>query len=199
MASTTKPLQELIDALTKLPGIGRKTAQRLAFHILKSSKEEAQRLANAILDVKEKIFFCSQCFNITDTDPCSICADPNRSDEIICVVEQASDMMAIETIGEFKGKYHILHGALSPLSGVGPENLKIKELIERVKKGRVKEVIIATNPDAEGSATALYLTKLLKPLNVKVTRIAEGVPSGGNLEYIDPATLRKSLEGRREV
>jgi len=163
MASTTKPLQELIDALTKLPGIGRKTAQRLAFHILKSSKEEAQRLANAILDVKEKIFLCSQCFNITDTDPCSICADPNRSDEIICVVEQPSDMMAIETIGEFKGKYHILHGALSPLSGVGPENLKIKELIERVKKGRVKEVIIATNPDAEGSATALYLTKLLKP------------------------------------
>jgi recombination protein RecR len=199
MALHAKPIDNLIEALTKLPGIGRKTASRLAFHILRSSLSEAQGLAGAILDVKEKIHLCSICFNLTDEDLCWICRDDRRSREILCVVEGPNDLIAIENTGAFKGRYHVLHGALSPLDGVGPDNIKIGELLERIHREGVVEVILATNPTVDGGATALYLIDLIKPLGVKVTRIAYGIPMGGEIEYSDGMTLSKALEGRREV
>jgi recombination protein RecR len=199
VASYAKPIDRLIEALTRLPGVGKKTASRLAFHILRSSLSDAQELARSILDVKEKIRLCSVCFNLTDDDPCQICQNPNRSNEILCVVEGPNDLMAIENTGEYGGKYHVLHGTISPLEGVGPEDIKIKELIERLKKGKVAEVILATNPTVDGGATALYLTGLVRPLGVKITRIAYGIPVGSEIEYADGMTLLKALEGRREV
>lgn len=191
-------IKRLVSELEKLPGIGEKTATRLALHILKASKSDAERLAESILNVKESIRLCSVCFNLSDTDPCFICCNPERSDESICVVEDVNDLMAIERSG-FKGKYHVLHGVISPLHGIGPEDIRVMELIERLKKGTTKEVIIATNPDTHGEATALYITRLIKPFGVKVTRIASGVPVGGDLEYVDNITLSKAIEGRREV
>jgi len=199
MALHAKPIDDLIEALTKLPGIGRKTASRLAFYILRSNPSEAQRLARAILDVKEKIHLCSICFNLTDEDPCRICQDERRTREILCVVEGPNDLIAIENTGAFSGRYHVLHGTISPLEGVGPDDIKIRELMERIHRERVAEVILATNPTVEGGATALYLTDLIKPLGVKVTRIAYGIPMGGEIEYSDGMTLSKALEGRREV
>jgi recombination protein RecR len=199
MALHAKPIDHLIEALTKLPGVGRKTASRLAFHILRSSLSEAQGLARAILDVKEKIRLCSICFNLTDEDPCWICRDERRSREILCVVEGPNDLIAIENTGVFKGRYHVLHGTISPLEGMGPDDIKIRELVERIQREGVVEVILATNPTVEGGATALYLTDLIKPLGIKVTRIAYGIPMGGEIEYSDGMTLSKALEGRREV
>ncbi len=194
-----EPIERLINELTKLPGIGRKTAARLAFHILRIPKREAQELARGIIDVKEKIQLCSVCFDLTDRDPCRICRDSRRNDEVICVVEEPNDLMAIEGAGDFRGKYHVLHGTLSPLEGIGPEDIKAKELLKRLEVGTVKEVIMATNPNVEGGATALYLTELIRPLGVRVTRIAYGIPMGGDIEYTDGETLAKALEGRREV
>jgi recombination protein RecR len=199
MVLHAKPIDHLIEALTKLPGIGRKTASRLAFHILRSSPSEAQALARAILDVKEKIHLCSICFNLTDEDPCRICQDENRNREALCVVEGPNDLIAIENTGAFSGRYHVLHGTISPLEGVGPDDIKIRELMERLQREEVREVILATNPTVEGGATALYLTELIKPLGVKVTRIAYGIPMGGEIEYSDGMTLSKALEGRREI
>jgi recombination protein RecR len=199
MALLAKPIDHLIEALTKLPGIGRKTASRLAFHILRSSPSEAQALARAILDVKEKIHLCSVCFNLTDEDSCRICQDENRNREVLCVVEGPNDLIAIENTGTFNGRYHVLHGTISPLDGVGPEDIKIRELMERLQREGVGEAILATNPTVEGGATALYLTELIKPLGVKVTRIAYGIPMGGEIEYSDGMTLSKALEGRREI
>jgi len=199
MAPYAKPIDHLIEALTKLPGVGRKTASRLAFHILRSSSSEAQELARAILDVKEKIHLCSICFNLTDEEPCQVCRDERRNREILCVVEGPNDLMAIENTGEFQGRYHVLHGTIAPLEGVGPEDIKIKELLDRLRAGGVTEVILATNPTVEGGATALYLTDLIKPLGVKVTRIAYGIPVGGEIEYADGMTLVKAIEGRREI
>jgi recombination protein RecR len=199
MALHAKPIDHLIEALTKLPGIGRKTASRLAFHILRSSPTEAQELAKAILNVKEKIHLCSICFNLTDEDLCRICKDENRNQEVLCVVEGPNDLIAIENTGTFNGRYHVLHGTLYPLEGVGPDDIKIGELMERLQRGKVEEVILATNPTVEGGATALYLTELIKPLGVKVTRIAYGIPMGGEIEYSDGMTLSKALEGRKEI
>jgi recombination protein RecR len=199
MALHAKPIDHLIEALNKLPGIGRKTASRLAFHILRSSLSEAQTLARAILDVKEKIHLCSICFNLTDEDPCRICQDGRRTQELLCVVEGPNDLIAIENTGEYRGRYHVLHGTLSPLEGIGPEDIKIKELMERLRKEKVSEVILATNPTVEGGATALYLTDLIRSLEIKVTRIACGIPMGGEIEYADGMTLSKALEGRREI
>jgi recombination protein RecR len=199
MPTYAEPIERLINELARLPGIGRKTAARLAYYILRVPRGEAQDLARAIIDVKERIQLCSVCFNLTDRDPCRICSDSSRDNEVICVVEEPNDLMAIEGTGDFNGKYHVLHGALSPLDGVGPEDIKSKELLERLEAGEVREVIMATNPNVEGGATALYLTKLIKPLGVKVTRIAYGIPMGGDIEYTDGATLVKALEGRREI
>ncbi len=199
MSSYAEPIDHLIESLTRLPGIGRKTASRLAFHILRSTPVEARELAKAILDVKEKIHLCSICFNLTDEDPCRICHDERRSNELLCVVENPNDLAAIENTGTFSGRYHVLHGAISPLEGVGPDDLKIKELLERIQKEKILEVILATNPTVEGGATSLYLTDLLKPTGKRVTRIAYGIPMGGEIEYSDGMTLSKALEGRREL
>ena len=189
----------LIDAFSRLPGIGRKTASRLAFHILRAPKEEAEALARGIVEVKEKIRLCSECFNLTDEDPCTLCRDNERTAEEICVVEEPNDLLAIENTGSFKGKYHILHGNLRPLDGIGPEHIRIKELLNRLEEGGVREVILATNPTREGGATAVYLTQLIKPLGIKVTRIASGVPVGGEIEYTDSVTLSMAMEGRKEM
>ena len=199
MALYAKPIDHLVEALSKLPGIGKKTASRLAFHILRSNPSEAQELARAILDVKEKIRLCSICFNLTDEDPCRICQDERRFREVLCIVEGPNDLIAIENTGVFNGRYHVLHGTISPLEGVGPDNLKIKELMERLQKEKISEVILATNPTVEGGATALYLTDLIKPFTIKVTRIAYGIPMGSEIEYSDGMTLSKALEGRREI
>ncbi len=199
MSSYAKPIDHLIESLTRLPGIGRKTASRLAFHILRSTPTEARELAKAILDVKEKIRLCSVCFNLTDEDPCRICHDERRNTELLCVVENPNDLVAIENTGAFNGRYHVLHGAISPLEGIGPDDLKIKELLERIYKEKILEVILATNPTVEGGATSLYLTDLLKPTGKRVTRIAYGIPMGGEIEYSDGMTLSKALEGRREL
>ncbi len=199
MVVHAKPIDQLVEALTKLPGIGRKTAGRLAFHILRSPVSEVQALARALLDVKEKIRLCSVCFNLTDEDPCRICQDEHRNKELLCVVEGPNDLMAIENTGSYKGRYHVLHGTISPLEGLGPDDIKARELMERLKKEKIDEVILATNPTVEGGATALYLTELIKPLGIKVTRIAYGIPMGGEIEYSDGMTLSKALEGRREV
>lgn len=195
MVYTSQALEILIGELSKLPGIGKKTAQRLALHLLKTDNDDANRLANAILDVKKRIRYCSVCWNITEKDPCSICGDNNRDHSSICVVEDPIDVLALEKTNEFHGVYHVLGGALSPLEGIGPEQLKTKELLSRFG-GRVSEVILAMNPDVEGEATTIYLANLLKPLGVKVTRIARGVPVGGDLEFADEATLVRALEGR---
>jgi recombination protein RecR len=199
MTAYAKPIDHLIDALTRLPGIGKKTASRLAFHILRSNSSEAQELARAILDVKEKIRLCSICFNLTDEDPCRICQDERRAGDILCVVEGPNDLIAIENTGGFSGRYHVLHGAISPLEGIGPDHLKMKELLERLRKEKISEVILANNPTVEGGATALYLVDLIKPLGIKVTRIAYGIPMGSEIEYSDGMTLSKALEGRREI
>lgn len=199
MTPYAKPIDQLIEALTKLPGIGRKTASRLAFHILRRSRSEVEELARAILDVKEKIRLCSICFNLTDEDPCAICRDPQRRSSVLCVVEGPNDLAAIENTGEFRGRYHVLHGAIAPLDGIGPEELKIRELVERIPREGVEEVILALNPTVEGGATALYLTDLIKPTGIKVTRIAYGIPIGSEIEYADGLTLSKALEGRREI
>ncbi len=193
------PIARLVEALTKLPGIGEKSASRLAFHILGSPEEYARGLARAILDVKEKIRLCSVCMNITEEDPCRLCRDDSRSEEIICVVEEPNDLYAIEKTGSFRGKYHVLHGVISPLDGIGPDEIYVKELLERLKTGKVKEVLLATNPVVEGDATALYLKERIKPFGVKVTRIARGIPVGGDLEYTDGATLTDAIRGRQDL
>ncbi len=192
------PLARLIEQLQRLPGIGPKGAQRLAFHLLKTPREETERLVEAVRDVKERVTYCSVCNNITDVDPCAFCASDRRDHDVICVVEEPQNVTAIEKTREFAGVYHVLMGALSPLQGIGPDDLKIKGLLARVSGG-AKEVILATNPNVEGEATAIYLARLLKPLGVKVTRIAMGVPVGSDLEYADEITMHKALEGRREV
>ncbi len=193
------PLARLIDELSKMPTVGPKTAQRLAYHILRLPLEEAQALAEAILDVKARMRTCSTCFTITDVDPCAICANPTRVGTVLCVVEDPRDVIALERTREFRGRYHVLHGAISPLDGVGPDDLKIPELIARVRAGGIEEVIVATNPRVEGEATAIYLARVLKPLGVHVTRIAHGLPVGGDLEYADEVTLARALEGRRDL
>lgn len=194
-----EPLAKLVEQLQRLPGIGAKSAQRLAFHILKTPREEIDRLAAAMIEVKDRVTYCSVCSNITDTDPCFFCTDSGRDKRVICVVEEPENVTAVEKTREFRGMYHVLMGALSPLHGVGPDDLKVKELLTRVGAGTVEEVILATNPNVEGEATAIYLAKLLKPLGVRVTRIAMGVPVGSDLEYADEFTMHKALEGRREV
>lgn len=193
------PIAKLIEELTKLPGIGPKTAQRLAFHLLKTSDDDARALARAIVDAKEKITYCSTCYNLTDVDPCPICRMPERDRSLICVVEDARDVVAMERTREFHGLYHVLHGAISPIEGIGPDDLRIRELLKRLEPGTVKEVIIATNSTVEGEATAMYLSKLIKPYGIMVTRIAHGLPVGGDLEYADEVTLSKALEGRRQM
>ena len=198
MSSLPDPLVRLIDELQRLPGIGPKGAQRLAFHLLKTPREHTDRLVNAVRDVKEQVTYCSVCNNITDADPCVFCSSRDRDAHVICVVEEPQNVAVIERTREFKGLYHVLMGALSPLHGIGPDDLKIKGLLTRVTNG-VSEIILATNPNVEGEATALYLARLLKPLGVKVTRIAMGVPVGSDLEYADDITMHKALEGRREV
>lgn len=199
MKELAQPIARLVEELKRLPGIGQKTAQRMAFHLLRQSTEEALRLADAIRDAKEKVRACSLCNNITDQDPCAFCSSPTRNTKLICVVEEPRDIINIEKTRQFGGLYHVLGGAIAPLQGVGPEQLNIKGLLDRIQNGAVEEIIVATNPNAEGQATALYLSKLLKPLGIKVTRIALGIPVGSDLEYADEVTLQHALEGRREI
>ena len=199
MSYYSPSIEKLIESFEKLPSIGHKTAQRLAFYMLDLSNEEAEEFTNSILNAKRSLHFCSKCFNISDTDPCNICSNPKRDESIICVVEDVRDVIAMERTHEFKGVYHVLHGSISPMNGIGPEDIKIKELLARLMDGQVKEVILATNPRVEGEATAMYLSKLIKPLGISVTRIAHGIPVGGDLEYTDEITLTKALEGRREL
>lgn len=199
MAYYPEPVARLIEALQRLPGIGPKTAQRLAFFLLKRPADEVRELADSLVAVKERIVACRSCFNVTEEDPCRICNDPSRDPGLLCVVEEPNDLLAMERTGEFRGRYHVLLGALSPLDGIGPDDLKVRELLARVERGEVREVILATNPNVEGEATALYLGKLLRPLGVRITRIARGLPVGGDLEYADQVTLSKALEGRREL
>ena len=195
----TDPLSELVAALQRLPGIGAKSAQRLAYHLLKTTREDVDALCAAMLSVKNRVTYCSTCSNITDVDPCFYCTDPGRDARIICVVEQPENVWAVERTRGFRGLYHVLMGAISPLQGVGPDDLKIKGLLSRVADGRVEEVILATNPTVEGEATALYLAKLLKPLGLRASRIAMGVPAGSDLAYTDEFTISKAMEGRREM
>ena len=191
-------IEKLIEEFAKLPGIGRKTAQRLALFVLNLPKEEVEEFADALVKARGTIKYCSTCGSFTDTDPCSICSNPNRDKSIICVVENPKDIMTMEKVREFNGVYHVLHGTISPMSGRGPEDIKLRELIRRIN-GEISEVIVATNPNIEGEATAMYISKILKPLGAKVTRIAHGIPVGGDLEYIDEVTLSKALEGRKEI
>ena len=193
------PLAKLIEHFRALPGIGNKTAVRLAYHVLDMDAEQAKKLAEAIIEAKEKIGYCNTCFNLSDQNPCVICAAEERDHSVICVVEQPQDVAAMERMRDYRGVYHVLHGALSPLEGVGPDQIRIKELLARLTDDTVKEVIMATNPNVEGEATAMYLAKLLKPMGVKVTRIAHGLPIGGDLEYADEVTLSKAMENRREI
>lgn len=199
MRQYPKPLAKLINELSKLPGVGGKTAQRLAFHILSMTDAEAGNLAHAIEEAKAQMKYCSVCGNLTDTDPCAICADKSRRQDVICVVESPRDVMAMERIREFDGLYHVLHGAISPMDGVGPEDINLKSLIVRLQNSDVKEIILATNPNIEGEATAMYIARLIKPSGIKVSRIANGIPVGGDLEYADEVTLLKAMEGRREL
>lgn len=192
-------IEKLIEAFEKLPSIGNKTAARLAFHMLDATEEETNEFVKAILEAKSNLKYCSQCYNISDTDPCPICGNQNRDHSIICVVEDVRDVVAMERTHEFKGIYHVLHGSISPMNGVGPDDIKIKELLSRLMNGEVKEIILATNPRVEGEATAMYISKLVKPMGIKATRIAHGIPVGGDLEYTDEVTLSKALEGRREI
>jgi recombination protein RecR len=199
MPDFAEPLARLIDALKHLPGIGQKSAQRIAFHVLRAGREDAEQLAQALLDVKDKLGLCRLCNNISDSDVCLYCRDSNRDPKVVCVVQEPTDIVGIETTRQYEGRYHVLHGALSPLRGIGPESLKIKGLVERIGQGEIQEVIVATNPTVEGEATAVYLARLLKPLGVKVTRIAMGVPVGSDLEFADEVTISKAMEGRREM
>ena len=194
-----QPVQELIDELGRLPGVGPKSAQRIAFHLLKTEKVDALRLAHAISEAKDRVSFCQQCFNIAEGSECGLCADDRRDPTILCVVEEPRDIVAVEKTQEFNGRYHVLQGAISPIEGIGPEQLRIRELLGRIEREGVEEVILCTNPNLEGEATAMYLGRLLKDLQVKVTRIASGLPVGGDLEYADELTLGRALEGRREV
>jgi recombination protein RecR len=195
-SATAQPVARLIDELSKLPGIGPKTASRLAFHLLRTSRDDAVSLAEAILEVKERIRLCSNCFNVTETDPCEICADPNR-ENVICVVEKPLDVVAVERTNEYRGRYHVLHGAVSPVDGIGPDQLKIRELVERVERDKPDEIIVFTNLDLPGEATATYLHRILTPMGINVTRPASGLPVGGDLEYADEMTLGRALIGRR--
>ena len=199
MSSYSPSIEKLIESFERLPSIGHKTAIRLAFYILNSTQEETNEFVSSILEAKKNLKYCSICYNISDTDPCQICANAKRDKSSICVVEDVKDIIAMERTHEFKGVYHVLHGSISPMNGIGPEDIKIKELLARLMDGTVKEVILATNPRVEGEATAIYLSKLIKPLGIKVTRIAHGIPVGGDLEYTDEITLTKALEGRREI
>jgi len=195
----TQPVQALIDELGRLPGIGPKSAQRIAFHLLKVPADDANRLAHAIRDAKDKVRFCERCFNVAEAELCSFCSDDRRDSSIICVVEESRDIVSVERTGEFNGRYHVLLGAMSPLEGIGPEQLKIRELLNRLGPEEVQEVIVCTNPNTEGEVTAMYLARMLKPLGLKVTRLASGLPVGGDLEYADELTLGRALEGRRAI
>ena len=199
MSSYAGPVQDLIDELGRLPGVGPKSAQRIAFHLLKLPKIDALRLATAIAEVKDKVTFCPRCFNIAEGAECSICTDSRRDSTVICVVEEPRDIVSVEKTGEFRGRYHVLQGAINPIEGIGPDQLKVRELLTRLDPEGVSEIILCTNPNLEGEATAMYLSRLIKPLGVKVTRIASGLPVGGDLEYADELTLGRALEGRREI
>lgn len=199
MSHFAAPIGRLIDEFSKLPGIGRKSAQRLAFHVLHMGESEVASLAQAIIEAKSKTKYCSECGNITDVDPCMLCSNERRNKSVICVVEDPRDVIAMERTKEFSGLYHVLHGVISPMEGIGPEDIKLKELLIRLQNNDIKEIIIATNPTIEGEATAMYISKLVKPSGIKVTRIAHGIPVGGDLEYADEVTLSKALEGRREL
>jgi recombination protein RecR len=199
MSYYAAPIAKLIEELSKLPGVGNKTAQRLAFYLLDMPYSEVEQLAGAIVSAKKNIKYCKVCCNITDEEICNICANPKRDNSIICVVEDAKDVVAMEKTKEFKGLYHVLHGAISPMEGIGPENIRIKELLTRLGEHDIQELILATNPNIEGEATAMYVSRLVKPLGIKATRIAHGIPVGGDLEYADEVTLMKALEGRREI
>lgn len=199
MSYYSPTIEKLIESFEKLPSIGHKTAIRLAFHVLQQTEHETENFINAITDAKTKLKYCDKCYNISDTNPCQICANPKRNQDIICVVEDVKDIIAMERTHEFNGTYHVLHGSISPMNGIGPEDIKIKELLERIRNTQIKEIIIATNPRVEGEATAMYLSRLIKPFGIKVTRIAHGIPVGGDLEYTDEITLSKALEGRREI
>ena len=199
MSYYSPSIEKLIEAFEKLPSIGNKTAARLAFYVLNSSEEETNEFVQAIVNAKKNLKYCSICYNISDTDPCTICSNAGRDKSVICVVEDVKDVVAMEKIHEFKGVYHVLHGSISPMNGIGPDDIRIKELLARLMDGSVKEVILATNPRVEGETTAIYLSKLIKPLGITVTRIAHGIPVGGDLEYTDEVTLSKALEGRREI
>lgn len=199
MSLYSPSIEKLIESFEKLPSIGHKTAARLAFYILNCSEEETNEFISSIVNAKKNLKYCSKCFNISDTDPCAICGNSKRNSSIICVVEDVRDIIAMERTHEFRGLYHVLHGSISPMNGIGPDDIKIKELLSRLMDGQTKEVILATNPRVEGEATAMYLSKLIKPLGITVTRIAHGVPVGGDLEYTDEITLTKALEGRREL
>ena len=199
MSATPKPIMRLIDELSRLPGIGPKTASRLTYFLLRAPAEQAMALSEAIREVKERTVFCAQCFNLAESSPCAICSDPNREQGQICVVEEPLDVLALERTHQYHGLYHVLHGAISPVDGIGPAELKIRELVQRVKAGQVREVLLATNPNLEGEATAMYVARQLQPLGVRVTRLARGLPIGGDLEYADEVTLAQALEGRRDV
>lgn len=192
-------IEKLIESFEKLPSIGHKTAQRLAFYMLDLNMEEIKEFTDSIINAKSNLKFCSKCYNISDTDPCNICGNPKRDESIICVVEEVRDVLAMERTHEYKGVYHVLHGSISPMNGIGPDDIRIKELLSRLMDGKVKEIILATNPRVEGEATSMYISKLVKPLGIKVTRIARGIPIGGDLEYTDEVTLAKALEGRSEI
>ena len=199
MGALPPPLRRLVDELSRLPGIGEKSATRLAFFLLRADYAYPRALADAIAALQREIRLCSQCLGFTEQEPCGLCSDPRRSGEVLCVVEDPADILAIERAGDFRGRYHVLHGTLAPLDGIGPEQLKIAELLARLRDGTVREIILATNPTVEGEATALYLAKLVKPTGVRVTRIAHGLPMGGDVEYADSVTLSRALEGRREM
>ncbi len=199
MSSYSPSIEKLIESFEKLPSIGHKTAIRLAFHMLDMNDEEIKEFTDSIQEAKKKLKYCSTCFNISDTDPCPICSSQKRDHSTICVVEDVRDIMAMERTHEYNGVYHVLHGTISPMNGIGPEDIKIKELLNRIKENEIKEVIIATNPRVEGEATSIYIAKLLKAFNIKVTRIAHGIPVGGDLEYTDEITLMKAMEGRHEI
>jgi len=199
MSYYSPSIEKLIEAFERLPSIGSKTAARLAFYMLNQSEEQVNEFVSAIVNAKKNLKYCSKCYNISDTDPCIICSNAKRDESIICVIEDVKDVIAMERTHEFKGLYHVLHGTISPMNGVGPDDIKIKELLARLMEGQVKEIILATNPRVEGEATAMYISKLVKPLGIKVTRIAHGIPVGGDLEYTDEVTLSKAIEGRREL
>ena len=199
MSYYSPSIEKLIECFEKLPSIGHKTAARLAFHVLNQPQDQTKEFIDAIINAKNNLKYCSKCYNISDTDPCNICSNQKRNEKVICVVEDVRDIIAIERTHEYKGVYHVLHGSISPMNGIGPEDIKIKELLNRLQEDKIEEVILATNPRVEGEATAMYISKLIKPLGIKVTRIAHGIPVGGDLEYTDEITLIKAMEGRSEI